>query len=774
MNFGTYQLDWRNGLLCTWGGLRGAVGLALALIVAGDEKIACYSVQDSQLKFLGGRFLFHVAGIVILTLCVNGVTTGFLVGKLGLGRIPDDRKRAMQRTYGALIKYIDDDLYEMRRQPVFRDANWSAVKTQVHKDLVDAHNKNSYEAFENPEPMHDACLHYYKLYHYAVSHEYEAGTMLPSSLRRLESYLDDVESASAHRDFQMVRSFRIESEFRLSWLDNVLPGGQDRRWQHAFDIGIGFLQVHEYILKNIDGVCYSPPGSNHVKSHCKTVRKETIVLLERFSNQKPDIAMALTSRNAARMVLNKTRNFAKQQDRTGKIEPADRALLTEMLETNMRRVRHMPITLRPEDSEKTLVDVCPWYAAYGPAHAVLRGRYRASHLNTGESVIGKDDGHRCFVILAGVVRVHIGNRAENFGPGYTAGLMSVLTGQTGKYSEVFAETPTAVAVFEASSIRDQCVHREFAAAIWDDCCKTTARKVMSCLPSFREWSHVKIKNFVSTGRRYPVAPSEAYPTAVPQDSVPILVTGEYKDVLQGRESGTGPCFVPPSLSAALFTTSSVLFVVGNPLTASEKARKYWAKIRNKIFTVRAIACLQGHDAGLKAVREVLEGRITSLFPKAQAEMAIAQQQAVSIASESSVTPSVVPKSPSTVAVASPLSVNGNGNGNYSVITDASNGKMKSTRSKNRNSRKYRSISPGYDLTDLTASFPDMNENTPWFSQTEKNSNAHRSRQSNKNGSPSNGSRSHDDTLGTPLLDHSPNPLSGPYRTQSDDFLDLRA
>eukprot|EP01060_Flectonema_neradi_P016074 TRINITY_DN2267_c1_g1_i2.p1 TRINITY_DN2267_c1_g1~~TRINITY_DN2267_c1_g1_i2.p1 ORF type:complete len:1348 (+),score=249.35 TRINITY_DN2267_c1_g1_i2:43-4086(+) len=779
MNFkGTYQLDWRNGLLCTWGGLRGAVGLALALIVAGDEKIACYSVGNEELKFLGGRFLFHVAGIVILTLCVNGVTTGMLVSKLGLGEVAEDRKRAMHRTYGDLVKYIDDDLYEMRRQPVFRDANWTAVKSQVHKGLQDAHNKNRYEPFENPEAMHDACLHYYELYAHAVEHEYEGGTMLPSSLRRLLSYLDDVKwNAEEHNDYQMVGSHRLESEFRLSWFDNSMPNGQNKRWQHAFDIGIGFLQIHEAILKSIDGVCYSPQGSNQVKSHCKTVRKETIVLLERFSNQKPEIAMALTSRNAARTVLNRARNFAKLQDTKGKIAPNDRALLTGMLETNMRRVMHMPITLRPEENEKTLVDVCPWYTAHGPSHVVLRGRYGSRHFNTGDNVIGRSDGHQCFVILAGVVRVHIGNRAENFGPGYTAGLMSVLTGQTGKYSEVFAETPTEVAIFEATSIREQCAHREFAAAIWDDCCKSVARKVMSCLPSFREWSHVKIKNFVSTGRRYPVAPSEAYPTAVPQDSVPVLITGEYKDVLQGRESGTGPCFVPPSLSAALFTTSSVLFVIGNPLTASEKARKYWAKIRNKIFTVRAIACLQGHDAGLRAVKEVLEGRITSLFPKAQAEMAIAQQQPLSVQgsqSEPSVAPSqsVAPKSPSTVAVASPMSVNGNHN-NYSVVSDAPNGKMKSSRSKNRNSsRKYRPISPsygGYDLTDLTQSFPDMNENTPWFSQTEK---PHRSRQSShRNGSPSNGSRSFDDNLGTPLLDHSPNPLA--HRTQSDDFLDLR-
>lgn len=68
-----YGLTWRNAVIMTWGGLRGAVGLALALVVenlAGDDVI-------------GSKFLFHTSGIVVLTLVINATTIQTLLRILG-------------------------------------------------------------------------------------------------------------------------------------------------------------------------------------------------------------------------------------------------------------------------------------------------------------------------------------------------------------------------------------------------------------------------------------------------------------------------------------------------------------------------------------------------------------------------------------------------------------------------------------------------------------------------------------------------------------------
>ena len=71
-----YGMDWRKMLVVGWGGLRGAVGLALALAVEDSPLF-----EDEETRSL---ILFYVSGIVLLTLILNGPSTGFVLRILGL------------------------------------------------------------------------------------------------------------------------------------------------------------------------------------------------------------------------------------------------------------------------------------------------------------------------------------------------------------------------------------------------------------------------------------------------------------------------------------------------------------------------------------------------------------------------------------------------------------------------------------------------------------------------------------------------------------------
>ncbi|CAE7384973.1 NHX7 [Symbiodinium natans] len=64
----------------TWGGLRGAVGLSLAIQVATNRAGGVISPEDGQ------RVLFYVGGVAALTLVINATTSPFLVGALGITR----------------------------------------------------------------------------------------------------------------------------------------------------------------------------------------------------------------------------------------------------------------------------------------------------------------------------------------------------------------------------------------------------------------------------------------------------------------------------------------------------------------------------------------------------------------------------------------------------------------------------------------------------------------------------------------------------------------
>jgi NhaP-type Na+/H+ or K+/H+ antiporter len=72
-----YSMSFKQVILCSYAGLRGAVGLSLALMVTQSSKIDRH-IQD--------LVLLHVAGVALLTLLINASTTGALVKYLGLAR----------------------------------------------------------------------------------------------------------------------------------------------------------------------------------------------------------------------------------------------------------------------------------------------------------------------------------------------------------------------------------------------------------------------------------------------------------------------------------------------------------------------------------------------------------------------------------------------------------------------------------------------------------------------------------------------------------------
>ena len=82
-----YGTTWQDSFVMAYGGLRGAVGLTLALIVFHEHELG------HRLKEL---VLFHTAGIAIMTLLINGTTTGYWINKLGLSKISEVKENMLK------------------------------------------------------------------------------------------------------------------------------------------------------------------------------------------------------------------------------------------------------------------------------------------------------------------------------------------------------------------------------------------------------------------------------------------------------------------------------------------------------------------------------------------------------------------------------------------------------------------------------------------------------------------------------------------------------
>ena len=91
------HLQWKWCLVSTWGGLRGAVGLALGLIVFTDRSI-CPHIRT--------RVMFHTAGMVVLTVVINGTSMRYLIRALGMSAVPKSKALVFSQVIACAITLI--------------------------------------------------------------------------------------------------------------------------------------------------------------------------------------------------------------------------------------------------------------------------------------------------------------------------------------------------------------------------------------------------------------------------------------------------------------------------------------------------------------------------------------------------------------------------------------------------------------------------------------------------------------------------------------------
>ncbi|EGR30581.1 sodium hydrogen exchanger family protein, putative [Ichthyophthirius multifiliis] len=119
-----YGLSWKDVYVLTYGGLRGAIGISFALIVANDYTDA-YSQKFRDIV------LFDMAGNALLTLIINSTTAGVLIKSLGLCVISNVR----QKTFMYFLEGLKEDTIRkmnlLKNNQYLQMVNWNGVKDLI-------------------------------------------------------------------------------------------------------------------------------------------------------------------------------------------------------------------------------------------------------------------------------------------------------------------------------------------------------------------------------------------------------------------------------------------------------------------------------------------------------------------------------------------------------------------------------------------------------------------------------------------------------------------
>ncbi|KAI8489565.1 Sodium/hydrogen exchanger 10 [Branchiostoma belcheri] len=154
-----YGMSWRYGVVTAWSGLRGAVGLAMALLVMQQEFQTGSSV-DWKIN-VANKVLIHIAGIVFLTLLINATTIKVLLKLLGMSDISAPKRMTM---YSAVrrVKDAQNRSFQMLKGDRFlADAEWNLVEKAC--EIQDPYKTKDEEEFLEPIPTKcaaaiDTCL----------------------------------------------------------------------------------------------------------------------------------------------------------------------------------------------------------------------------------------------------------------------------------------------------------------------------------------------------------------------------------------------------------------------------------------------------------------------------------------------------------------------------------------------------------------------------------------------------------------------------------------
>lgn len=319
-----YGLTRRESVILTWGGLRGALAITLALMVSYTPAIP----EDIR-----SQVLFFTAGIVTLTLCINATTMRALLNRLGLTHVPSARTMLAYRIEKSIRDNSEKYLEGLKKRDALEGANWHKVESYM--------TAQPQEPAKNPQ--NKAMLPEIRLRvldkEKAICREiYEEGVISKPVFLRLMNSLDELYDHDGNYPLNVrtsifkfcQRTDLLNTLRNIPYLQNWMTFYFRERITVVYDLGRGFIILQKGSLKLLDDLRASEWVTGEQDSVLDTLREEindNINRMSAFINNLADnfpkaYGHALTIKSI-RMLLSNERRTVKQLINNGMLSEKD-------------------------------------------------------------------------------------------------------------------------------------------------------------------------------------------------------------------------------------------------------------------------------------------------------------------------------------------------------------------------------------------------------------------------------------------------------------------
>lgn len=489
-------------LIVSWGGLRGAVAMALVLALATNEMVP---------EVVSQKMLLLTAGVVLLSIAVNGMTMGTLLSRLGYDAPPIGEAMAAVGARAAVLDRVRQAIESMRSSRELRTVRWNevvdsiearrshlagqrdALRADLEKLPIDARAGGIWsqvlgierEAYWHAFSHGTLSSRAVKVFDHEINSHFDA--IAKGNLEPPESRVPT--SASLRR--RMTRMLR-ETEAFAGLYANV----EFENLALHYDLLRGMSSAAAKVLGALGGLEFpSLEAEAAVRRAYQRYQADGKQGLEEMRVGLPEITAAIETRIAERIAMNLEREQLLACGHSGVLSEVEATRLAAEVEERMARLATAATRARLPELGEMVAEIPLFEGLSAPQLERIAAAARVVVLPAGDLLFRqRDRGDAMFFIVRGAVHITITDDAgvdrsiDVLGGGDILGEMALLTGEPRTASALCATAVTLVRLgrdaFE-SAIADSA---ELADACWGALAR---RRLDNHVRTRRPWQHLE-------------------------------------------------------------------------------------------------------------------------------------------------------------------------------------------------------------------------------------------------------------------------------------------
>ena len=348
-----YGLPKKDAVIVWFGALRGAIGLALALIVAGvDDQYISKEIKD--------QFLFFTAGIVTLTLLVNASTIKYIIQYLGLTKVSPAKALMVNNARDYLHESAANQIERLKKDRFIKKSDWD----EVENFLPSKDERMEVEELQKQEAIAELRKRFLEAEKSSYWHQFRDGLLGSSAVRilsdNISQLLDEGGTVSLSERKDLEESWKTPDFLRKAseWplIGKLVKDWYLDRVTLSYDCAVSFVLAQEELLKLVESMIRSEKEDANalsmIENEINANRIEGQTFVRNLRKEHPAVYKAVSTQQAVRSLLNYEVKTIERLQKRGRIDAGETARMLAEIDERTKQLQKNPPEIKMDEVPK--------------------------------------------------------------------------------------------------------------------------------------------------------------------------------------------------------------------------------------------------------------------------------------------------------------------------------------------------------------------------------------------------------------------------------------